>query len=271
MDWQNGKDAMTHQSLAGKTALITGASRTIGIGAAIARAFAQAGADLFLTYYRPYDASMAWGSRPAEVEALVAELRGLGVRVYGLEADLSDPETPTCLLDAALEHFERVDILVNNAAFDVEADIFTLTPDLLDRHYAVNVRGATLLCAEFLKRLPEASPGELAHGAIINLTSGQSLGPMGDNLPYAVTKGAVEALTTSLFPYAALKGVTVNAIDPGATDTGWISPALYADFKERSPFKRVGQPQDAAHLAVFLASPAGAWITGQVIHSRGGW
>jgi 3-oxoacyl-[acyl-carrier protein] reductase len=271
MDRQNGLDAMTDLSLAGKTALITGASRTIGIGAAIARAFARAGADLFLTYYRPYDASMAWGSQPAEAETLLVELRELGVRVVGLEADLSDPHTPARLMDAALEHFERVDILVNNATYDVETDIFSLTPELLDRHYAVNVRGATLLCAEFLKRLPDGVPGELAHGSILNLTSGQSLGPMADNLPYAVTKGAVEALTTSLFPSAALKGVTVNAIDPGATDTGWIPPALYADFKERSPFKRVGQPQDAANLAVFLASPAGAWITGQVIHSRGGW
>jgi 3-oxoacyl-[acyl-carrier protein] reductase len=214
---------------------------------------------------------MAWGSRPAEAEALVEEVRALGVRAWSLEADLSDPATPARLVAEAWARFERVDILVNNATFDVEVDIFGLTPELLDRHYAVNVRGATLLCAEFLKRRPEAVPGERAHGAIINLTSGQSVGPMADNLPYAVTKGAVEALTTSLAPSAGLKSVTVNAIDPGATDTGWISPALYADFLNRSPFKRVGQPEDAANLAVFLASPAGAWITGQIIHSRGGW
>jgi 3-oxoacyl-[acyl-carrier protein] reductase len=264
---------MLDSSLKGKVALITGASRAIGIGAAIARTLAAAGCDLFLTYYRPYDGEMAWGSRPEEAVRLVEELQAMGVRAYGVEADLSDPQTPARLVDEAYRRFGRLDIVVNNATYDVEVDIFSLTPALLDKHYAVNVRGATLLCGEFLKRLPTPPENEKAGpalGAIINLTSGQGLHPMADNLPYAVTKGAVEALTLSLSPSAALKRVSVNAIDPGATDTGWISPQLQAQLERQTLFGQVGLPEYAARLVLFLASPAGAWVTGQIIHSRGG-
>jgi len=253
------------QNLSGKIALITGASRKIGIGSAIALQLARSGADIFLTYYRPYDSQMAWGSRPEEVETLLQEIRALGVRAAGWEADLADPSTPALLLAKAEVELGQVDILVNNATHDTPADLGQLTAEALDRHYAVNLRGMALLCTEFFRR-HDGRPG----GRIINLTSGQSLGPMPESLPYVATKGAVEALTLSMSVTAAQKGITVNAVDPGATDTGWMPPELYADLAARSPFGRVGLPEDAARLIAFLASEEAQWITGQVIHSRGG-
>ncbi|GAA6623074.1 SDR family oxidoreductase [Scytonema sp. NUACC26] len=130
---------------------------------------------------------------------------------------------------------------------------------------SINVRGTTLLCAEFAKR-HHGKPG----GRIINLTSGQSLAPMPLNLPYAITKGAIEALTISLSASLASKGITVNAIDPGATDTGWMSNELRSSLEVKAPFGRIGTPEDAARIVLFLASSQGQWITGQVIRSRGG-
>ncbi len=142
---------------------------------------------------------------------------------------------------------------------------YSLSASLLDAHYAVNVRGTTLLCSEFAKR-HDGRPG----GRIINLTSGQSLGPMPENLPYAITKGAIEALTTSLSASLAKKGITVNAVDPGGTDTGWMSPDFLATARVNAPFGRVGTPKDAMRLILFLASAQAQWITGQVLRSRRG-
>jgi 3-oxoacyl-[acyl-carrier protein] reductase len=90
------------------------------------------------------------------------------------------------------------------------------------------------------------------------------------NLPYAATKGAVEAFTLSMSVLLASKGITVNAVDPGPTDTGWLSDGLRAELIERAPFGRIGTPADVAQLVLFLASSEGQWITGQVVHSRGG-
>jgi 3-oxoacyl-[acyl-carrier protein] reductase len=252
-------------SLSGKIALVTGASRKIGIGTAICRLLAQAGADIFFTYYRPYDGEMAWGSHPEEPGQLLDELRTLGVRAEAVEADLSDPNTPRRLFDQAEAALGPVDILVNNATYDVEEDIYAITAESLDRHYAVNIRGATLLCAEFARR-HNGRPG----GRIISMVSGELVSPMKGNLPYVITKGGVDALTISLSGELAVKGITINAVDPGATDTGWMSPELYETLRQQTALGRVGKPEDAANLILFLASPLGGWITGQILHSRGG-
>jgi 3-oxoacyl-[acyl-carrier protein] reductase len=136
----------------------------------------------------------------------------------------------------------------------------------IDVHYAVNMRAAMLLAAEFARRF---SAGE--GGRIINITSGQGLGPMPEELAYGATKGAIEAFTRSLAPAVAPKGITVNAVDPGPTDSGWITPELRDVLLPRFPMGRLGTPADAARLVAWLASPDGGWVTGQVIHSRGGF
>jgi 3-oxoacyl-[acyl-carrier protein] reductase len=107
-------------------------------------------------------------------------------------------------------------------------------------------------------------------GRIINLTSGQSVAPMPGELAYAATKGAIEAFTVSLSAELAPYGITVNAVDPGATDSGWMTEEIKQELLPRFPMGRIGQPEDAARLIAFLASDEAAWITGQVIHSRGG-
>lgn len=258
----------TEVKLKGKIALVTGASRKIGIGAAMARAFAAAGADVFVTYYRPYDAEMPWGSQDDEAEALIAELRSYEVRADGLELDLTAAGAPKRLFKQANEKLGTVDILVNNATYSVDLTLEQLTDELIDKHCAVNVRAMMMTCQAFAAQWHKQ--GEDAGGRIINLTSGQGLGAMPDNLAYAATKGSVDAFTVSLAPALAARGITVNAIDPGVTDTGWMPPAFKAELAARSPLGRVGQPQDAARLACLLASDSAKWVTGQIIRSRGG-
>jgi 3-oxoacyl-[acyl-carrier protein] reductase len=121
-----------------------------------------------------------------------------------------------------------------------------------------------LLSVEFARRWPQRTDGR-----IINFSSGQSLGPMPGELAYVASKGAVEAFTRTLAVEVAARGITVNAVDPGATDTGWMNDTLKADIQRSMRMGRIGQSEDAARLVVFLASVASAWITGQIIHSRG--
>lgn len=248
--------------LGGQIALVTGASRLNGIGAAVARAFAAAGADIAFTHWTSYDVT-SYGSATTEPEQLAAELREMGVRVLAMEVDLSDPAAPAQLFDDVQRHLGEVSILVNNAAVSYHDNAGTITANSIDQHYAVNVRGTALLTAEFARRCS----GE--GGRVINMTSGQSVGPMPEELSYATTKGAIEALTVSSAPTLARKGITINAVDPGGTDTGWMSDDLKQAITAEMAFGRVGQPEDAARLVLFLASDAGKWIIGQIIHSRG--
>ena len=249
-----------------RVALVTGASRRIGIGAAIARRLAADGLVVFTTWYSPYDAASYRGSDPAEPLALLDELRRAGASAAGVEADLSNPDAPRRLFDRATREFGHVDVLVNNATHSVHDGIDNLTAAILDATYAINLRAMALLCAEYARR-HSGRP----HGRIVNLTSGQGLGGMPGELAYAATKGAVEAFTVSLAADRGLagRGITVNAVDPGATDTGWIDEDTRAQWIARSPRGRLGLPEDAAKLVGFLASPDADWITGQVIHSRG--
>lgn len=249
--------------LRGKNAIITGASRAIGIGAATARAFARAGADVLFTTYTPYDSEIHQ-HEVDEANDLLALLRGHGVGAHRLELDLSHPDAAVELFDYAQKQLGQIHILVNNATYSTQGGVAELTAEMLDKHYALNLRGTALLCAEFAKRFQ----GEA--GRIINLTSGQGLTPMPNELAYAATKGAVEALTTSLSAGLASKHITVNAVDPGITDTGWVTPEFMTQLIREAPMGRVGTPEDAARLILFLASDEAQWMTGQIIRSRGG-
>ncbi|MEP6986220.1 MAG: SDR family oxidoreductase [Chloroflexota bacterium] len=249
-----------------RIALVTGASRRIGIGTAICRALAAQGMDVAFTYWQPYDAQMDWGVDQDAPTQLTAELQAIGVRCLALEADLSQPDTPTTLLNQVEQQLGAISVLVNNATYSTTGDYEQLDAQSLDAHYAVNIRGTFLLSVEFARRF-QAGHG----GRIINMTSGQSLGPMQSELAYASTKGAVEAFTLSLAAGVAKRGITVNAVDPGPTDTGWMKPELKAILSQRTPSGRVGLPEDAAKLIGFLASEDSEWVTGQIIHSNGGF
>ena len=173
------------RDLHGRVAIVTGASRKIGIGAAIARTLAAAGANIFLTYFLPYDDAQPWHSNPHEVQELLAQLHATGVKAYGMEANLSKPAAATHIFDSAEGLLGKVAILVNNATHSENGDIAAIDAEQLDRHYAVNVRGMALLCKEFVRRWP-GGPG----GRIINMSSGQGVTPMPGQLAYIATKGA---------------------------------------------------------------------------------
>lgn len=254
------------RDLSGKVALVTGASRRGGIGAAICRALAARGASIVFSHWQPYDAQFPWAGTSGDPEDLAAEIAGFGGAVAAIACDLSDPSAPSRLLDEAEGRLGPLSILVNNAAYSTNDGFERLDAATLDAHYAVNVRGTLLLSTTFARRF-SAGDG----GRIISLTSGQSLGPMPDELAYAATKGAIEAFTRSLAPAVAPRGITVNAVNPGPTDSGWITPELRQTLLPLFPTGRIGTPDDAARLIAWLAGPEAAWITGQVIHSEGGF
>ena len=249
-------------------AIVTGASRNRGIGAAVCRALAQMKIDIFFTYWMAHDQSL-YGQEEEGYRELLASLRKMGVQCECMEIDLSLPQSAAQIMDEVETRLGPASVLVNNAAHDdTDAPFDQLDARIFDTYYAVNMRGTMLLSIEFARRFSQSSGGR-----IINLTSGQGVGAMPGKLPYIATKGAIEAFTVTLSAEVAPRGITVNAVDPGPTDTGWISadPALKRALLERAPFGRVGQPEDAARLIAFLASDAAEWITGQVIHSRGGF
>ena len=252
--------------LRGRVALVTGVGRRRGIGSAVCLALACRGADVVLSYWKAYDREMPWASDEDEPEALLRQLRAAGVGAEGIEMDLSRSDSARLLLDATEERLGRSSILVNTAAYSSRDDFETLEAEALDAHYAVNVRAMALLSVGFARRYPGGSGGR-----IVNFSSGQSLGPMPGELAYVATKGAIEAFTRTLAAEVGHKGITVNAINPGPTDTGWMSEELKREIAPKFPSGRVGQPEDAAKLVAFLAGDEAAWITGQVIHSEGGF
>ena len=252
--------------LRGRVAVVTGVGRRRGIGSAVCRALAARGADVALSYWKPYDRGMPWASDDDEPRLLVEELRDAGVRAEAVEVDLSLAASPKELLDAAESGLGTPSILVNVAAHSTRDGYEGLDAETIDAHHAVNVRAMALLSVLFARRYP-GGPG----GRIVNFSSGQSLGPMEDELAYGMTKGAIEAFTRSLAAGVGHKGITVNAVNPGPTDTGWIPEELGREFLPKFPAGRIGQPEDAARLVAFLAGDEAAWITGQTIHSEGGF
>lgn len=166
------------------------------------------------------------------------------------------------------DQFGLPTILVNNAAYSERDGFQELNAKILDDHFAVNIRSTFLLCAEFARLFEKSG---IDSGRIINITSGQGLGPMPGELAYAATKGAISAFTLSLSAELAHLGITVNAVNPGPTDTGWMTEAHKQLFAPKFLMGRIGLPEDAANLVAFLASEEAGWITGQIINSEGGF
>jgi 3-oxoacyl-[acyl-carrier protein] reductase len=251
------------KSLQGQVAIVTGVSRSQGIGASISRKLALLGSHLFLTGCPDYDQSR---SAVSDLDRLMKDLRDAGSEVEWIPLDLGLSDSPVTLIEALSSRFGRAHILINNACFWVGDSIATLDGALLDRHYAVNIRAPILLSLEFVRRFA-------GRGArrIISMTSGQMLGPMPGSVAYAATKAALDAFTITFADEVGNYGITVNAVDPGPTDTGWMTQQQQLELLPRHSLGRLGQPEDAARLVAFLASSEADWITGQTIRSRGGF
>jgi 3-oxoacyl-[acyl-carrier protein] reductase len=248
------------KSLEGRIALVTGVGRRLGIGAAICREIAQSGGDVFFTYWRQYDKETHSDDCENDPAALAIELSQSGVRVGSVELDLSAPRSAETLFSAVESTLGTPSILINNACHDSEVPFLELSPEILDRHYAVNVRAAAMLCKEFVKR------GKGGH--IISMTSGQSLGSMGSHkIPYAITKAAIEMLAPQLAPELARRGVTIHSVDPGPTDTGWMTEELKERVRRESKRGKVNTPEDVARLIVSILTEK-KYPSGEVIHAE---
>ncbi len=252
--------------LDGRVALVTGVSRRAGIGFAIARRLLDDGASVLVHSWAPHDAEHPWGADPDGVDTLVAAL-GPADRVAHRTLDFLDADTPALAVDAAIERFGALDVLVANHARSSHQSLEDLTAAELDAAWAVNARASLLLVQAFAAEHDDARPG----GRVVLFTSGQHLGPMAGELPYAVSKGAIHQMTPTLADHLAARGITVNCVNPGPTDTGWAEPMLQVEVAELMPSGRWGMPSDAANLVAFLVSDEGGWITGQAIDSEGGF
>lgn len=254
--------ASSDYPLAGRLALVTGCSRRIGIGFAVADRLASLGADLLVHAYRPYDDKMPWGADPDGLDPLLSDLHRHGTRVESVEVNLTAPNAPEQVVAAAFGH---LDIVVANHTYSTMGALGTLTADEIDQHLAVNVR-ATMLLAQAFAAQHDGREG----GRLVLMISGQQLAPMPNELAYAASKGALVPLTMSVSAHLASSGVTVNAVNPGATDTGYATPELHEAVLAMEPRGRWGQPEDAARLVCWLCTDEARWVTGQIINSTGG-
>jgi 3-oxoacyl-[acyl-carrier protein] reductase len=260
--------------LSGRVALVTGVSRRIGIGMAVARRLAGLGADLFVTSWTAHDREQPWGADPGGMDAVLAELAaaasvgssGPAGRIEHLAADFLDPEAPAQVMAAAVEAFGHLDVLVCNHARSSAGGLGELTAAELDASFAVNTRAVLLLVQAFAAQ-HDGRPG----GRVVLFTSGQHLGPMTGELAYATSKGALVGITASLADALADRGITLNTVNPGPTDTAYVDEAARRRVAGMFPAGRWGTPDDAARLVAWLCTDDAAWVTGQVISSEGGF
>jgi 3-oxoacyl-[acyl-carrier protein] reductase len=244
--------------LTGKVALVTGAQQ--GIGKAIATAFARAGADVVINYLDDVGAA----------EDVAAAVRSTGQQAVLAQGDVSGSGTPTRLVAAAMEAFGKIDILVNNAGVFPRVPFLEMTEADWDFVHSINLK-ASCFCAQAAARsMVAAGQG----GAIIGMASSAIFGASQRGVHYSASKGGVVSLTRAMALELAPWKIRVNAIAPGLTDT---AQPRYGSTEEElaaraaaMPLGRMGQPEDIANVAVFLASEKSAFMTGQTVHANGG-
>jgi 3-oxoacyl-[acyl-carrier protein] reductase len=245
------------KKLEGKVAVVTGASK--GIGAGIAKALAAEGASVVVNY----------ASSKSGADAVVDAIMKAGGTAVAVGGDVSSAAEAQGIIDAAIKHYNRLDILVNNSGVYEFAPIETISEEHFHKIFNINVLGLILTTQAAVKHLGEG-------GSIINIGSGASRITPATSAVYTGTKGAVDAITGVLSRELGPRKIRVNSINPGPVQTeGTDSAGLTeSDFVQslvaQTPLGRIGQVGDIAPIAVFLASDESAWLTGEVLLATGG-
>lgn len=291
---------MLDTGLAGKVVIVTGANH--GMGAAMAAAFAKQGAKVLIHYYRAgaeaygefseEDAEKAavpsrsyyFKMQTSSPDKLVKTISDSGGECFALESDLAEPENIPAIFDKAEEKLGPVDIVVNNAAYSrcdtfIPEDVLKSEPQFVDqfpketisaqshdKSFAVNSRAVALMMAEFAKRYIAR---KATWGRIINISSDGAFG-YSEVVSYYASKWAGESFTRAAAVELGPYGITVNAISPGAVNTGWLQPEMEKNLAGTYPLRRLGRPEDIANAVIFMASVQADWITGQVLFVGGG-
>lgn len=243
--------------LKGKVAIVTGASK--GIGAAIATALAAEGASVVVNY----------ASSKEDADTVVAKIGAAGGKAVAVRGDVSKQADAQALIEAAIKQFGRLDILVNNSGVYGFAPLEDITEEDFHRHFNINVLGLLLTTQAAAKHLGEGS-------SIINIGSVVTrITPPGSAV-YTGTKGAVDAITGVLSRELGGRKIRVNALNPGMIETegthtaGFIGSDMETGIVAQTPLGRIGQPNDIASIAVFLASDDSYWLTGEQLLAGGG-
>jgi 3-oxoacyl-[acyl-carrier protein] reductase len=244
-------------NLAGKVAVVTGASK--GIGAAIAKALAADGASVVVNY----------ATSKSDADAVAAGINKAGGKAVVAGGNVSKPAEAQGIIDAAVKNFGRLDILVNNAGIYEFGPIEEVTEENFHRSFNINVLGALLATQAAAKQMTTG-------GSIINIGSGVSRITPPNSAVYTATKAALDAITGVLAKELGPRKIRVNSINPGVVETEGTRSAgiIGSDFEKglvaQTPLGRIGQPSDIASVAVFLASENSAWVTGEIIIAGGG-
>jgi glucose 1-dehydrogenase len=252
--------------LQGQKALVTGANS--GIGRAVALALGGAGADVGVNYV----------TRPEEAEAVVAEIRESGTNALALEADVSNEDQVVAMFRAAVEHFGRLDILVANAGVQRDAYFVDMTLKDWSTVIAINLTGQFLCCREAVRAMAHqgvTSEVSNAAGKIICMSSVHERIPWAGHVNYAASKGGIMMMMQSLAQEVAPLKIRVNSIAPGAIRTpintaAWSTPQAYSALMTLVPYGRIGEPEDIARAAVWLASDEADYVTGTTLFVDGG-
>lgn len=283
--------------LLGKNALVTGVSRRMGIGYAIACQLAALGASVFIQHYRRHDEDQPWGAD--DIGAVIAGIREhlcSSAHFGEVSADLGERGSAARVIDEASRGLGRLDILVcNHARSGGDGSIFDVDDDMLDGHFAVNARSTLMLTRRFAELYSGESrpsgrtaPGvrqarrepidEHATGRVIWMTSGQLDGPMPGETAYAASKAALAGVTATVASDLLSVGVLLNTVNPGPVNTGYLDAEttdrpleeLQKELRATA-FGRYGAPADPARLIGWLVSDDARWVVGQVITSDGGF
>ena len=243
--------------LTGKVAIVTGASK--GIGAAIAKALAAEGASVVVNY----------ASSKEGADSVVTEINKAGGKAVAVKGDVSKATEAKGIVDAAIKNYGKLDVLVNNSGVYAFSPLEEITEEEFHRQFNINVLGLLLTTQAASKHLGEGS-------SIINIGSVVSrITPPGSAI-YTGTKGAVDAITGVLSRELGARKIRVNALNPGMVETegahsaGFIGSDFEAGAVAQTPLGRIGQPNDIASIAVFLASDDSAWLTGEQLLAGGG-